>query len=131
MRFLKQLLQGRTRSLILLLDRASFHGSKLVRDFVRAHRKQIRIFFLLRHAPEFNPDEQVWDEIKVNQTGKQPVKDKPDLKRRLYSALASLQRQARRSTLSFNFQIPGMREIWLWISMASTISCRAAGRVTG
>jgi hypothetical protein len=28
-RFLKQLLQGRTRPLILLLDRASFHGSKV------------------------------------------------------------------------------------------------------
>ena len=43
--FLKQLIKGRTRPLILLLDRASFHGSKVVRDFVRAHRKQIRIFF--------------------------------------------------------------------------------------
>jgi transposase len=43
--FLKQLLQGRSRPLILLLDRASFHGSKLVRDYVRANRKRIRIFF--------------------------------------------------------------------------------------
>ena len=106
-RFLKQLLQGRTRPLILLLDRASFHGSKLVRDFVRAHRKQIRIFFLPRHAPEYNPDEQVWDEIKVNQIGKQPVKDKLDLKRRLYSALASLQRQTRR--IHSFFQLPNTK----------------------
>jgi transposase len=80
--FLKQLIRGRTRPLILVLDRASFHGSKMVRDFVRAHRKQIRVFFLPRHAPEYNPDEQVWNELKVNQIGKQPVKNKPDLKRR-------------------------------------------------
>jgi transposase len=103
-RFLKQLLQGRTRPLILLLDRASFHGSKLVRDFDRAHRKRIRIFFLPRHAPEYNPDEQVWDEIKVNRIGKQPVQDKQDLKKRLYSALASLQRKTKRIR-SF-FQLP-------------------------
>jgi transposase len=95
-RFLKQLIKGRTRPLILLLDRASFHGSKLVRDFDRAHRKRIRIFFLPRHAPEYNPDEQVWDEIKVNRIGKQPVQDKLDLKKRLYSALASLQRKTKR-----------------------------------
>jgi hypothetical protein len=31
MAFLKQLIQGRSRPLILLLDRASFHGSKPVR----------------------------------------------------------------------------------------------------
>jgi transposase len=103
-RFLKQLLQGRTRPLILLLDRASFHGSKVVRDYVRAHRTQIRIFFLPRHAPKYNPDEQVWDEIKVNRIGKQPVKNKPDLKKRLYSALASLQHKTKRIR-SF-FQLP-------------------------
>jgi transposase len=102
--FLKQLLRGRTCPLILLLDRASFHGSKLVRDFVRAHRTQIRIYFIPRHAPEYNPDEQVWDEIKVNRIGKQPVKNKPDLKKRLYTALASLQRKTKRIR-SF-FQLP-------------------------
>lgn len=102
--FLKQLIQGRTQPLILLLDRASFHSSKLVRNFVRAHRTQIRIYFLPRHAPEYNPDEQVWDEIKVNRIGKQPVKNKPDLKKRLHSALASLQHKTKRIR-SF-FQLP-------------------------
>ena len=74
--FLRQLIRGRTRPLVIVLDHASFHGSKPVRDFVRAHRKQIRVFFLPRHSPEYNPDEQVWNEIKVNQIGKQPVKNK-------------------------------------------------------
>ena len=43
--FLQQLLRGRTRPLILLADRASFHRSALVRRFVRAHRTQLRVFF--------------------------------------------------------------------------------------
>jgi transposase len=102
--FLKQMIRGRTRPLILVLDRASFHGSKWVRDFVRAHRTQLRIFFLPRHAPEYNPNEQVWNDIKVNRIGKQPVKNKLDLKKRLYSALASLQRKAQR--IHSLFQLP-------------------------
>ncbi len=43
-----------------------------------------------KHVPEMNPDEQVWNEIKTNKIGKQPIKDKADLKKRLHSALASL-----------------------------------------
>jgi transposase len=102
--FLMHLIQNRTRILILLVDHATFHGSKLVRDFVRAHRSQLRIFFLPKRAPEFNPDEQVWNEIKRNCIGKQPVKDRNDLKERLLSALGSLQENTKK-IMSF-FQLP-------------------------
>jgi transposase len=101
--FLKHLIKKRQRPLILLVDHATFHGSKPVRDFVRAHRAKLRIFFLPKRAPELNPDEQVWNEIKNNRIGKQPVKDKKDLKKRLFSALGSLQKNTKR-ILSF-FQL--------------------------
>lgn len=102
--FLQQVLQGRTRPLILLADNASFHRSTAVRQFVRAHRTQLRMFFFPPHAPELNPDEQVWNEIKHRQVGKQPIKSKPDLKKRLHSALKSLQQQA--GKLRSFFQLP-------------------------
>jgi transposase len=94
--FLKQLLHNREHPLILLVDHATFHSSKPVRDFVRAHRSKLRIYFLPKRVPEMNPDEQVWNEIKVNHIGKQPVKDKKDLKKRLYSVLAGLQKNTKR-----------------------------------
>ena len=50
---------NRKRPLILFVDHATFHHSKLVRDYVGVHRGQLRIFFLPKRAPEFNPDEQV------------------------------------------------------------------------
>jgi len=50
--FLKHLIQDRQRPLILLVDHASFHSSKPVRDFVRAHRAKLRIFFLPKRAPD-------------------------------------------------------------------------------
>jgi transposase len=83
-----------------LVDHATFHHTKVVRDFVSVHRSKLRIFFLPKRAPEMNPDEQVWNEIKTNRIGKQPVKDKMDLKKRLYSALGSLQKSTKR-ILSF------------------------------
>lgn len=102
--FLKHLLRDRQRPLILLVDRASFHSSKPVRDFVHAHREKLRIFFLPRRAPEMNPDEQVWHELKTNRIGKQPVKNKNDLMKRLFSSLNSLQENTKK-ILSF-FQLP-------------------------
>jgi transposase len=105
--FLKHLLQKRQRPLILLVDHATFHSSKPVRDFVRAHRAQLRIFFLPKRVPEMNPDEQVWNEVKINHIGKQPVKNKKDLMKRLISCLASLQKNTKR-ILSF-FELPDTR----------------------
>lgn len=102
--FLKQLLQGRTRPLILLVDRASFHHSAPVRHFVRTHRRQLRVFFLPRHAPERNPSEHVWEDLKDKHIGRQPVKNKSDLKKRLHSDLKSLQHRTNR-IISF-FQLP-------------------------
>lgn len=89
--FLERLIQDRPRPLILVVDRASFHRSAVVRPFVRAHRARIRLFFFPAHAPELNPDEPVWNEIKHRQIGRQPVKNKLDLRRRLDAALRALQ----------------------------------------
>jgi transposase len=105
--FLQQILHGRTRPLIVIADHASFHRSTVVRQFVRAHRAQIRMFFFPTHSPELNPDEQVWNEIKHRRLGKQPIKNKLDLKKRLRSALKSLQQKAERIR-SF-FQLPDTR----------------------
>ena len=52
--FLEQLLRGRTKPLILILDRVRFHTSKPVRPLVRAYRAQIRIYFF---TPILSPDE--------------------------------------------------------------------------
>jgi transposase len=102
--FLKFLITGRKRPLILLVDRATFHNSTAVRRWVRQHRSRLRIFFLPKGAPELNPAEQVWNETKNNTVERQPVKNKKDLQKRFRSALKSLQRRLDR-VKSF-FQMP-------------------------
>lgn len=89
--FLRQLLQKRAKPIILIADRAPFHHSKKVRDFVRSHRKQIRVYFLPSYSPEMNPDEQVWNIVKSKEIGKKSVKTKSELKKKVNSALRSLQ----------------------------------------
>ena len=94
--FLKQLLRGRTNPLILIADRAPFHRSGKVRDFVRSNRKRIRVYFLPTYSPEMNPDEQVWNIVKSKKIGKQSIKTKSELKNKANSVLRFLQRRTDR-----------------------------------
>jgi transposase len=72
--FLKNLIQDRARPLILLVDRASFHRSQEIRDFVRAHRAWLRAFFLPRRTPEMNPDEQCGMKSKTIELESSPLR---------------------------------------------------------
>jgi transposase len=94
--FLAKILSQHPRPIVLMADHASFHGSQKVRDFVRAHRHQIRVFFLPKHAPELNPDEQVWNEIKHRKIGREPIIDLLDLNTRLRLNLYRLKNDAER-----------------------------------
>ena len=92
--FLEKLLAGRTRPLIVIADNATFHRSKEVREFVRGHRHQIRMFFFPPYAPKLNPDEQIWNQIKHRNLEKEPIKNKSDLNRRIDGLLRSLKEKA-------------------------------------
>ena len=94
--FLEKLIANRTSPLIMIADNVSFHHSKEVRNFVREHRHQIRMFFLPPYSPKLNPDEQVWNEIKNRNLEKQPIKNKSDLNRRIDGVLRSLKENADR-----------------------------------
>ncbi|HJW31249.1 MAG TPA: IS630 family transposase [Saprospiraceae bacterium] len=107
--FLFELIDGRPRPLIWLTEHASFHKSQAVREFVGAHRAQLRVFFLPKHCPELNPDEQVGNEIKHNRIGKQPVKGKKDLGKRLFSTLKSLQNCTKR--IQSFFELPDTKYV--------------------
>jgi len=88
--FLKQVLEGRERPLIVIADNASYHTSKEVKAFLETHRQQIRLFFFPPHSPELNPDEQVWNEIKNGHLEKEPIKNRADFRQYVYSALIKL-----------------------------------------
>lgn len=94
--FLEQLIKGRDRPFIFIADRASFHHAKSVVKFVRDHRQKLRIYFLPAYSPQLNPDEHVWEEIKDKRLGRETVRSKSDLKRRLEAVLKSLKENTNR-----------------------------------
>ena len=114
--FLQKVLENRTCPLIVIADNTPFHRSQEVRNFVRANRQKIRVFFLPTHSPNLNPDEQVWNEVKYRQLGRQPIQSKPDLKRRIHASLKRLQQQIAK-VRSF-FQLPDTRYAALQESIA-------------
>ena len=102
--FLQQLIAGRQRPIFLIVDRASYHTSRLVREFIWHHRRAIRLFYLPSYSPEINPGEHVWEEIKDKKLGRTTIKSKLDLKVKLQGTLKELQRNVDR-IISF-FHLP-------------------------
>ena len=60
--FLKQLLRHRRkgRMLVLVLDNARWHHARLLKPWLRKHRRRLRLEFLPPYSPELNPMERVW-----------------------------------------------------------------------
>ena len=102
--FLTQLIRTQKRPLFLIVDRASFHLSRQVRLFIWRNRRRIRLFYLPPYSPRLNPDEHVWEAIKDKRLGRQAIKNTVDLKKRVQSALRSLQQRTER-VISF-FRLP-------------------------
>lgn len=47
----------------MILDNASIHKSKTIKDFARRH-PDVKLFHLATYSPEYNPVEQVWKWLK-------------------------------------------------------------------
>lgn len=89
--FLKRFIHGAKRPLYLILDGHPSHKSKLVKEFVESTKGRLKIFFLPAYAPELNPDELVWNNVK-NRVGRSALASPADLKKRVHSQMRWLQK---------------------------------------
>lgn len=90
--FLRRLLIGSSRNVFLILDRHPVHRSKKVAKFVESLQGKLRLFFLPPYAPEVNPDEQVWNDVKNNSVARKLIQTPENLKHAVKSRLTFLQR---------------------------------------
>lgn len=88
-RFLTQLMLGRTRPVILVVDGHSIHKSKEVQAFVESTNGKLELVYLPPYSPQLNPDEQVWKNIKERVSKMLPT-DKFDLREKIKDALNRL-----------------------------------------
>jgi len=60
--FLRRLLKRcpRGKRLVVILDNVKYHHARVLRSWLRQHRKRITLLFLPPYSPELNPIERVW-----------------------------------------------------------------------
>jgi transposase len=75
----------------LVVDGHPTHRAKKVREFVDSTQGRLKIFTLPGYAPELNPDEWVWKNVKADRIGRAGVTSKEDLRAKATSALRRLQ----------------------------------------
>ncbi len=89
--FLKRLVAGMDRKIILVVDGHPSHKSKVVRDYVKEHASKIELVFLPPYSPELNPDELVWAHVK-QRVAKATVSTQDELKAQIISVMRYLQK---------------------------------------
>ena len=71
--FLGRLMKSAGRPVYLVVDGHASHKAKKVMDFVAAQNGRIKLFFLPVYAPDLNPDELVWNNLKNHGTGNRVI----------------------------------------------------------
>ncbi|ORT46552.1 IS630 family transposase [Frankia sp. KB5] len=91
--FCRKLLHDDGGKVFLIVDGASYHDSKAVREFVTTTEGKLRIFRLPPYAPDTNPDEWVWNNVKTAKIGRKTITSISDLYSQALAALRRLQEQ--------------------------------------
>lgn len=94
-RFIRHLLRHlRGGPVILLLDNASMHRGRLLRQLPQQH-KRLHIEYFPSYTPELNPDEGVWSWTKRALANTSPL-DLDELIQEVIAAIEQLRRSPRR-----------------------------------
>src|ERR687897_1342364 len=107
--FCRRLLDDTSGPVFVVLDGHPVHRSKAVKAFAASTRGRLRRWFLPGYAPELNPGEWVWEQVKHDRIGRAGVSGPEDLKAKALAALHRLQKLPH-LVRSF-FQDPNLRYI--------------------
>jgi transposase len=107
LRFLKRLVRGAQRKIILVVDNLRPHRAKIVTAWVAANAAKIELVYLPPYAPEHNPDEFVNNDVKQTMARRHVPKDKAELKKGLTAYMRALQK--RPDKVRAFFQAPTVR----------------------
>jgi len=88
--FLKNFMKGRRRPVFLVVDGHPSHHAKVATRYVQSLRGRLELHFLPPYAPDLNPDEFVWHQMKANGVSKKPLKRNESLRRRVERDLRAL-----------------------------------------
>ena len=93
MNFLEHVLRHVDGEVVVVLDRAMIHWSKAVQAFVQPHER-LSLVYLPPYAPELNPIELIWADLKQNVVGNFRAMTVSELKKRLVVGWQRIRRKA-------------------------------------
>jgi transposase len=91
--FLRRFVRQTKRRAFLILDRHPVHISARVTQWIHAHERQLRVFYLPGYSPELNPDEYLNQDVKANAVGRRRPHNHVELVGDVRSYLRSTQRR--------------------------------------
>jgi transposase len=103
---LKDLMKGRKKPVMLVVDGLPAHKAKSVAKYVQSTKGRLELHFLPPYAPDLNPDEFAWSHLKQNGTSKKPLRKNEALRQRVEEDLAEI-KQDRGLVRSF-FEAPSV-----------------------
>jgi len=89
---LKDLLKGRRKPVMLVIDGLAVHKAKSVAKYVQSTKGRLELHFLPPYAPDLNPDEFAWSHLKQNGTSKKPLRKNEALRERINTDLAAIKK---------------------------------------
>ena len=89
--FCRLLLADDGGTVFLIVDNSRVHHAKAVSEYVDTAGGKLRLFFLPTYAPELNPDEWVWKNVKYDDVGRTAPRDPRQRFQQVHDALAWLQ----------------------------------------
>lgn len=89
--FLDKLRAGQERPILLIVDNHAVHHSKAVQAYVRDMQGRLELHFVPAYAPELNPDELVWNDLKTHGLDRFKFTNPFELKRLIETHLQRLQ----------------------------------------
>ena len=91
-KFLRRLIKGSDRKIILILDNLRVHHAYKVREWLEGKEERIEIFFLPSYSPELNPDEYLNNDLKQGVHSKTLFRNINSLKNGVVSHMRMLQK---------------------------------------
>ena len=88
----KHFQKGRNYPVVLIVDGHPVHKSKRVTEYIESLEGKIELVFLPPYAPDLNPDELVWNQMRNIGTSKKPLKKGESLKNRAILDLESIKK---------------------------------------
>jgi transposase len=90
--FLRAFLRTRPRRVFLVVDGHPAHRAKMVNRYTESTKGKLELYFLPGYAPELNPDEFAWSNLRSKGTSKKPLKKNESLRKRVEKDLASIKK---------------------------------------